>query len=273
MRINKIEGIISICGKIELIGSNSDENIEYKTDYDFQEVCLGKNDKERNLQEHRLNTELVKKFQSIFRQLKNLDDAYIVDFKAGMSISQPIRWNYSEIMQGYKFIDVEQVNLIDCLHNNDNKVKLDIISYIDGEYKEISCNYYFTMSEKNVSDIHLSLMLDIKKYYREKKYMKMYKRIYSYRSLKKQSVDELVDMFNTKIGYLNMLSHKIDVVQFIQDNSVVEKDNRFKVDKMIKKIYTMVPDKLQDIKSLSLLQTHLNQMINKLIEKYYLHIL
>jgi hypothetical protein len=257
MRINKIKSIISINKSIELIGSNSNDQIKYKTDYDFQEVRMAKSIKDKEI--------VVKKFQKIFKQLEGLKDAFITDFKAGVHLSTPVRWTFEQVMQGYQDIGTYRVMLGDCLDNRgQNIVKLDVVAYIDGKYVEVSCNYYFTASSKDVSDIFLSLLLDIKKYYRESKLMKMYKRIYSYRSLRGDSVDELIELFNSEIGLFNMLLHDINVLIFIKEQGLAVDEN--KITKMTKDIYKQLPKKLKKIKDLSKLSDNLAKMINDLLE-------
>ena len=65
-------------------------------------------------------------------------------------------------------------------------------------FLEFSCNYYVAQITNEY--IVKSLMLDVKKYYFEQKYMKLLKRLYSYNVImryKKQS-KELENIFNQR---------------------------------------------------------------------------
>lgn len=258
MRIEKIKNIISIDKGLELIGSNSNDQIIYKTDYDFQEIKMVASIKER--------AKIVKKFQKMFEQIARLKDVYITDFKAGVYESQVVRWSKEQVLLGYQDIETHRVFLADCLMNKDqNIIKLDVIAYIEGKYAEISCNYYFTESEKPKDQLFLSLLLDIKKYYHANKLMKMYKRIYSYRMLHKQDVSELITLFNSEIGFLNMLLHDIDVLVFMEDEGIRADANN--VERMKKRIYSQLPNQFKKLTDLRILRENLMNLINKLLEE------
>lgn len=257
MRIDKIKKIVSINNKIELIGSNSNDLIKYKTDYDFQEIYL--------ISSIKTKMKVVKKFRSIFKALGSMNDVFITDFKAGVYKSHPLRWTSEDIVKGYQSIDSHPVYLADCLNNKDgNIIKIDIIAYVNGKYCEISVNYYFYTSEKESNDIFLSLLLDIKKYYHEDKIIKMYKRIYSYRIMKDENVDDLIDLFNSEVGFLNLLAHDIEVIEFINEEEL--KVNGKRLNKMIKDVYKQLPKELRMIKDLEILNDKLKIKINKLLK-------
>jgi len=263
MRIIKIEEIITLNGGLELIGSNANEKLNFKTDFDYQEFRL------LNDADVVDKMKIMVQFQNMFKKLRSLKDAYVVDFKAGIYLSQPLRWDYDNIINGFQYVDDKLINFVDCLGDeNRNSIKLDIIAYVNGKYNEISCNYYFYESVKDVNDIFLSLMIDIKKYYTEAKYLKMFKRIYSYRLLKGEDVSELVSMFNSEIGHLNAIVHDIDVVMFIQSEDVLNKLNKTKLNKMITGIYKALPKQFKQIKDLDQLKNELNNLINKLLGKF-----
>ena len=169
-------------------------------------------------------------------------------------------------MQGYKIVDKTKIMLITCLNNNGgNVIKIDIIAYIEDKYSEISCNYYFTDTTRPIGDIFVSLLLDIKKYHGEGKLMKMYKRKYSYRSMKGEDVDDLIALFNTEIGRLNMLAHDVDVLMFIEEKKLDV--NVKKLNKMTTAIYRHLPETLKKIKDLKELHDNLTKLVNKMLEE------
>lgn len=211
MRVNDIIKLLSISNNIELIGSNSLNKLKYSTDYDLQEHVKPKNN----------NTSYVLKIQNIFKVISEIPNVYITDFKAGTLNTYPIRWSHDDIINGYKQIDTITIKLINSLHNNDNKVKIDLIALVDGTFTEFSCNYYFTLG-KNI-DIELSLLLDIKKYYHEQKFMKMLKRVMSYRIHREENIDDIVEFFNSDAGLFYQVLHKINVALEILAHDIDKK--------------------------------------------------
>ena len=190
--------------------------------------------------------------------------------KAGTFNTLPVRWSYDDIMKGYKIIDTKTIMFVDTLHNNNNTVKIDLIAFINKEYVEFSCNYYFNVKSTS-NDVHLSLLLDIKKYYHEQKYMKMLKRVMSYRNIEKQSNKELIDFFNSEVGLLYQSYHKIDVILLLLDKfkDVNMKNVVYAVQQVIKKIPNKYIDNNISIKNLvqsltdikSKLHTYINDKV------------
>jgi hypothetical protein len=232
MKIKQIINALNLYGNIEMIGSNSIKNMKYKTDYDLQEHVTIKNTSDYTI--------ILEKYQHIFNLIENSENIFITDFKSGVFNTYPVRWNHEDIMKGFKEIDTKTVRFIDTLHNNNNTVKIDVLALVDKEFVEISCNYYFSNSSVNVEDVLLSLTLDIKKYYHEKKYFKMMKRVLSFRMIKNENVDNLITLFNSKTGFLYQLHHKTDVVVFILENRI--KFNINDVNNMIDNIIHSLPD-------------------------------
>jgi hypothetical protein len=232
MKIKQIINSLNLYGNIEMIGSNSIKNMKYKTDYDLQEYITIKNTSDY--------IAILEKFQYIFKLINNSENIFITDFKSGVFNTYPVRWNYDDIMKGFKDIDTKNVQFVDTLHNNNNTIKIDVLALVDKEFVEISCNYYFSNSTVIVDDVLLSLMLDIKKYYHEKKYFKMMKRVMSLRMIKNENVDNLINLFNSKTGLLYQLHHKIDVVEFILENRI--KFNINDVNNEIENIMKSIPN-------------------------------
>jgi hypothetical protein len=257
-RIKQVIKALSICNNIELIGSNSNDQIVYKTDFDLQEIC------------DIPVTKALKEFQNMIKKLTGITDTYIVDFKAGIWLSQPLRWNKNEIMNGFKHVDNQYIRFENCLYNKKgNKVKIDLIVYNDADhrYEEMSCNYYFGISDKSKEDILLSLMSDIKKYYRANRLMKMLKRVYSYRLIKKEDVSDLIDIFNSKAGFLNQIVHHIDVILMIQESKIIERENHFKLKLMISRLFKTLPDQFKKMNDLKDMKRNLNVLINQMVAK------
>ena len=261
----KITNILSVSNKIELIGSNSMSKIKYSTDYDLQEhITITK------LSQY---STYVKKIQHIFKSFVNDKKIYIVDFKSGHFNTLPVRWNYDEIMNGYKNIDNIVINLIDTLQLENNTIKIDIVAFINDSFVEFSCNYYFNKTKTNVNDIYKSLLLDVNKYYHSKKFMKMLKRLLSYRSIKNENVDDIVLFLNSDAGKLYQFQHKVDVLLFVLEEKVKfdVKSVTVATNKLIKSIpelYKINISSKDSIKMLHEIKNKLNDDINTLVIEF-----
>jgi len=267
--INKIKvfEFLSLNKNYTIIGSNSDNKLKYSTDYDLQEII-----------EKTSPLEILKKFQSKFEYAKKTKSFYIIDFKSGIHNTIPIRWNYTDIMNGYQTIDNEIIKFENTLSNNFDSVinnvhKLDLTVFFNSangnEYHEFSCNYYFQSNNSNNLDtyeIYKSLLIDVKKYYFEGKFMKLLKRIYSYLRIKNdnnnESIETLVNLFNSDAGLLNQLEHKINVIIEVKQNNFKPVDvKELKI--AMNNLKNIIPAKyIKYIDNLDLLQKTIHDDIN-----------
>ena len=225
---------LSISNSIELIGSNSIGKLKYTTDFDLQEyISINK------LKDYQ---KYVRKIQQVFKSFQKSETVFITDFKSGYHNTQPVRWNYTDIINGYKIIDNEiTINLFDTLQLKSNKIKIDIIAFINDKFLEFSCNYYFHSSDVDVTDIYKSLLLDVKKYYHAKKFMKMLKRLLSYRMIRNESVDDIIVFLNSQAGFLYQLQHQLDVILFVIEEDV---DVNVKyINQSVDKLLNIIPAK------------------------------
>ena len=197
MNVNDVKNMLDYNNKIMLIGSNK-LNLKYNTDYDYQ---VKHQINPKNIEERQ---QIVEHFRNIFNTVKNTKRIKIMEFKSGIFIDKLI-WNYDEVMLGEKIVDDNKLLLL----NNLDNCKIDIIAYTGKLYEEFSCNYYFY--PESSQDINNSLLLDVKKYYHEENYMKMMKRLLSYRLYNKLNVDDFIEFFNNEAGRLYQKKHRMEV--------------------------------------------------------------
>ena len=228
-KISKASDILLLHESQEILGTAADLNISTFTDYDLQEYidCVD-NDIIYNI--------IYEEFKKKFIISKKDNDIYILDFKCGHGRGgMPIRWQYIDIINGYKYIDDEKIYFTNCLRQK-SVIKLDVI-YIDNEYRlyEISQNYYIKIGDnKNyndilVDDILRDLLINFRTlFYDEKKYYKSLKRLYSYYKLKdnKLKMKKLQSLFNSELGIDNKLSSDLKTIILLIDNKFrkVKKD-------------------------------------------------
>ena len=225
---------LSISNSIELIGSNSIGKLKYTTDFDLQEyISINK------LKDYQ---KYVRKIQQVFKSFQKSKTVFITDFKSGYHNTQPVRWNYTDIINGYKIIDNDIIiNLFDTLQLKSNRIKIDIIAFINDKFVEFSCNYYFHSSDVDVTDIYKSLLLDVKKHYHAKKFMKMLKRLLSYRMIRNESVDDIIVFLNSQAGFLYQLQHQLDIILFVIEEDVDV--NAKYINQSVDKLLDIIPAK------------------------------
>jgi hypothetical protein len=252
--MNKIFKYLSLNNNYSLIGSNSDLQLKYNTDYDLQEII---NDFDPEI--------ILNKFQDKFKFAKNNKSYYIIDFKSGIRNTIPIRWNYTDLMNGYQSFDGDIVYFKNTLNNNlGNIVKLDLIVFIKNTFVEFSCNYYFSETTTETYQIYNSLLIDIKLYYHEQKYYKLLKRLFSYLRIKnnKHKQNILIKFFNSHIGYLNQLEHKINVLIDVMQNKFKPINNKH-LNIALNNLKNMIPDKyIKYFNNLNLLKNNIHNDIN-----------
>jgi hypothetical protein len=250
-----IFNLLSIDNNQSLIGSSTNEALKYKTDYDLQEKISNLTPRQALL-----------KFQHIFKVVNKSNDIYISDLKSGLYNTIPIRWNYESIMKGYQMIDTKTIQFIDTLNDQlGNVIKLDLLVYYTNEFHEFSCNYYVNTPTILEHEIYKSLLIDVKKYHANKKYMKMLKRIYSYNLIKndRKHIKELEIFFNSNAGLLYQFQHKVNTLIDVID--LLPLVNIIQVDKALIKLQHDIPNKYKSLvnkQSLNMLTDMLQNDIN-----------
>ena len=154
-------------------------------------------------------------------------------------------------MQGEKYIDHIHVKLFDAIQQHDNKVKIDLINFM--------------------KSIEQSLLLDINKYYHEKKFMKMLKRILSYRKAHKENVSDIITFLNSEAGLLYQLHHQIEVLNFVITENI--KVKRSYIKQAVDHIFEIVPAKYKkkldgSSSDLETLRTNIHNAINELVIEF-----
>jgi len=166
--LQNVFNFISISKNTKVIGSANIKSIHFISDYDLNENI--------SKDEVKFNT-IYNDFKPIFINSKNNDDIFITDFKCGEIKGEPLRWSYDDIMKGSK----NNISFNIAL-NQDAVCKLDIIVIIDNTITEIT-NNYFIENDKTESKTKIlkSIFKSYEEYIKVKNYMKVIKRLYSYK--------------------------------------------------------------------------------------------
>jgi hypothetical protein len=211
--IQDVFDILAIRGKFNIIGSASNQDILYYSDFDlstFEKVSL---------------QSIKKIFQDKFKEALKDPTIFITDFKCGEIDGEPVRWNKNNIKTGSQIIDGKRITLEECLLMP-STIKMDIIALIDGDFVEFSDNYYLSVNGvKNYSDEEVSknvllkeLETSAKEYFHEPNYFKYLKRVFSIKTMKNQSTTKLVDFFNSQVGLLNKSKTDLETLILVLEN-------------------------------------------------------
>lgn len=278
-----LKDIINIVkfSQVEIIGSKVDEQLKYFSDIDMQEF----------IKTNKTYSDILKFFQDIFKEVQETPDLYLTDFKSGEYKGKALKWSYDEMMRGYKeFENKLKIKFEDTL-TSPSVIKLDLVSYIDDQWIEVTTNYYFdfknrgkTYKELSDDELKTKLLYDKRLLMTDNDVYKALKRLYSYYDFKgnKKGKEELVKLFNSSVGHLNKLVNGLKTISLLINNEKKPlKDDIIKGINKLKnniKEYKKVPllDNL-DNKTLSQIDERVNktikdlsEIVNKETEKYIL---
>jgi hypothetical protein len=156
---------------------------------------------------------------------KRENRTYIMDFKCGIQENgEPLRWNYEDMKRGYKIINKVTYDFLHSLMEAPpNLVKLDVISFLNGRFMDMSEIYNIKIGKlRNYKLLSKeSILLNIKKESEELKaqgnYYKALKRIFSMRRLQEKNhinkkTREIVALFNSDIGIIGKSKSDLDIL-------------------------------------------------------------
>jgi hypothetical protein len=218
--LDKID-FMSISHKYRIVGSASIRNILYSSDYDTNEQVFNpKNSKSQSLEY--IYEMFLKKFQYAS---KRENRTYIIDFKCGIDDEgKALRWNYEDMKKGYKIVKGVQYDfLTSILQPPPNMVKIDVISFLNGRYIEMSDIYNIKIgNEKNFKlqtkeDIQKNIMNEAEELIKEGNYYKALKRIFSNRKIGSNNtidkkIEKIIDFLNSDIGIIGKSKSDLDVL-------------------------------------------------------------
>lgn len=211
--IQHVFDLLAIRGKFNIIGSASNDEILYYSDFDlatFEKVSL---------------QSIKKIFQNKFKEAQKDPAIFITDFKCGEVDGEPVRWNKKNIKTERQIVNGKEITLDECLLMP-STIKMDIIALIDGDFVEFSDNYYLSVNGvKNYDDDEVStnvllkeLEKSAKEYYDEPNYFKYLKRVFSIKTIQGKSTKKLVDFFNSQVGLLNKSKTDLETLILVFDN-------------------------------------------------------
>lgn len=193
---------LRISTRQKLVGSSSVVGSIITNDYDLNELVQHNGDTSKIL------THIYKTFKEKFKTIYETNDTWIIDFKCGTKFGEPLRWNRAEINAGVN----NNVRFLDCILQK-AVCKIDIVSYLNGRFVEISEIYYFNINgvtNYNENEFELPYIIheleqDRIELLADGNQFKALKREYSIllkTNKGKRRQKELLKIFNGSIGWL-----------------------------------------------------------------------
>ena len=225
-KVSQIGSIMSLESKVNVVGSASIQRSIYYSDYDLFETIQNKT-----------STVILNHFRSVFNIIKSAPNTVISDFKCGSSPNGfPLRWDYSEIHSGIN----NGVSFDEAIQQK-GIIKLDIISYINGRFVEITEVYNVKINGKSNMDytneeVVKSITADYKDEVKKLNFMKALKKMYSISKLinnKDPLLDILVTYFNSPIGLLYRCKADLDTILTVLSY------NKFELKDIIESLQTL----------------------------------
>ena len=207
-KIEKLGAIMSLESKVNVVGSASIKRNIYYSDYDLFETIKNKTP-----------TIILNHFRSVFNIIKSQPNSVISDFKCGSSANgEPLRWDYSEINLGVN----NGISFEEAIQQK-GIIKLDIITFVNGRYVEITEVYNIKMNDKSNMDysneeVIKAITDEYKDEVRNLNFMKALKKMYSIIKLnnnKDPRLDVLIDYFNSPIGLLYRCRADLETILLI----------------------------------------------------------
>ena len=225
-KVSQIGSIMSLESKVNVVGSASIQRSIYYSDYDLFETIQNKT-----------STVILNHFRSVFNIIKSAPNTVISDFKCGSSPNGfPLRWDYSEIHSGVN----NGVSFDEAIQQK-GIIKLDIISFINGRFVEITEVYNVKINGKSNMDytneeVVKSITADYKDEVKKLNFMKALKKMYSISKLinnKDPLLDILVNYFNSPIGLLYRCKADLETILTILSY------NKFELKDIIESLQTL----------------------------------
>ena len=205
---------LAVSSKFKLIGSASLKNILYASDYDLNNIVRLKGDKPL--------AALKQEFQKKFRDAEKDPNMYIPDFKCGEYNGEPLRWNKTDMKNGYKTVDGKRITFESCILQH-AVFKLDLTYFLNGEFNDLSQFYLielhgklnFDPNEMTPKVLKQRLATDAIHYYDNGNFLKCLKRLFAIQRLENKPDMKLIDFLNSNVGLCNQQKGNLDIIRIL----------------------------------------------------------
>ena len=210
--------------KSKAVGSYCDSNILFPSDIDLNELIITSKSPEY----------FAGWFQRLFVKAYKNKNIWITDLKCGEdSKGEPIRWSRDDMKKGYQDVDGKRFTFEDCLRSK-SIIKMDVFALVkddsvndpDTFIQELSINYIFdfkkekfrTQDKVTVEEIIKNMKQDLNELQRQGLKYKSLKRQYRISKLEGNDRQDLVELFNSEIGFQYHLISRLKSLKILADN-------------------------------------------------------
>ena len=267
------------------VGSNS-MKFNFSNDYDLFNVI------HTELSMDALKHQVANTFKNMMISIKEQKNVYFIKFMCGIDDdSKPLFWSVDDVIKGFVIHDNKKYMMTD-IFDEYSVIKLDVSAYIDGVFVPFSNVFEFKKGNKGINqekttiDDVDSLSKDIKKFYDNKNYMKVLKRLFiiSLTTKNKKLGEKLISIFQSDVGkiyqvksYLESLKdvlekyHDKDTLQKAQDEmqslkDTLSKQTSVKFHESVYKLFDVSSQKMM-IRNIEKLSEKIKASVNRLCMK------
>jgi hypothetical protein len=201
-------------------GNDPYYNIEIGTIKNSNLVGFNKEEVKEAIQSIQFDDNLRKKqILSLFTKPIGLKQWF--EISAFLHEYQTLRWNKEELLRGYKTVRGQKIYLQDTIQDRKALTKIDTIQFIPSLNRWIEITNYFDTvnnAEEFKSDKYIeTLKLNLLKYYYEKNWFKMTKRLLAYSLFKKDTnlSNKLFSIVNSGLGILYQQYSELNAMEYL----------------------------------------------------------
>jgi len=233
---------------VQLVGTGSMLSQWYPADFDFLSVITNKLNDYQTYQE----------FKKILNNINKEPNLYFIELK--------IQNKNGEKQKIYSIDKFDEKFFSD--YYDDIKlelIKIDLIIFLEGKFKEVSIIYYFDNKPLDINSYIKNLLKDQKEYYDERQYYKSLKRLLVASKYKpvidKNLIIAITQLFNSMTGQLYQIKNELDAGLIYYD--------KYHDDKLLKLFIDNMGLRGIKINQLKELSEEYGRIINREGEKFY----
>jgi len=205
-----------------LIGSQRIRNLLYSNDFDL-------NSSVDITDSIAVLNSIYNEFLQMFVTAKENPRYYIIDFKCGIHNGDPIRWTYSEMIQGYIKLGNITYSFQECLLMDENLIKLDICYLYNNIFTDVNCvyNLHILKQKDDLKKSKIQIKSEVVKKFRKEikelekngQYFKAIKRHFNLALLNKKFDVKIIGILNSDYGMMYKFISFLNLVVEVIDQS------------------------------------------------------
>lgn len=236
-----------------LKGSASYKLLQHKSDFDLYCNILKPDSPEHTM----------KYIYKIINRMQTHANAYFLSGVIFEDEEKKYRWDNN--------IDKKEFKKI---FHNAQFFKLDFVAFYNNNFISLDCIYYLKPQDLSPEHLKKTLMEDIVKYTKEKRYFKVLKRKFYYYEVvgNNEELKKLIEYFNTNIGKYYEALNKLEAINLLYENPKFKKNKilQKKIDHSLSELdlshYIHNKDDLEE--AIEFMENYLNMEAQKINKKF-----